>query len=409
MKHLLTNDPLSLRMRPETKIINFKDLIIEEYEEDKIFLKKYVDFLAGKSNAYITRISLSKIKPGFYKRYNNQWVYIVDKINKIHVKAMIREIRIGNRPALHLYHNVNNECPYTFICSDDVVIYEAYKTLGIHKVPAILLGSKKDLEESAFVQKKFQDALNNDVYLIYSTININKILNSSLLGSNLNIRVIDGIMKIEEYFNTLKLSLQKFHLAGTFEIHYHEVLYSILLRIEEMLKSIRILLIEGLIFQATCILRSLYELSLNFYISWLSPYDMTQMLQISSALSELEWKRICEAQYQEQLSQASNQEFINTINKTKLYQYNFVNKVIEKARLSPLGEVFYSKVYTFLSDIVHHDFSMAARYKNALEYGDDIIYDSDIAASILRLTDLSASMVYTRIKDDIGNNKPCKK
>lgn len=151
-------------MRPETKIINYKDLIIEEYEENRIFLKKYVDFLTGKSNAYITRISLSKIKPGFYKRHNNQWIYVLDKINKAHLELIIQNIRIGNRLPLHLYHNLNNKCPYTFICSDDVVIYEAYKTLGIEKVPAIVLGSKKYLEESAFVQKKFQDVLNNDVY-----------------------------------------------------------------------------------------------------------------------------------------------------------------------------------------------------------------------------------------------------
>ena len=317
---------------------------------------------------------------------------------------MIKEIRNGNRPPLHLYRNLNKKCSFDFICSDDAVTYEAYSTLGIKKVPSILLGSKKGLEESAFIQKRFEDIEEYDIHLIFSTVNINKNTYTSLLGSNQNINTIDGITQLEKYFQQLKINLQEFHLAGSFEIHYHEVMYSIIIRMIEMLKSMKILLTEGLTFQATCILRSLYELSLNFYVSWLSPYDMTQMLQVSSTLSTLEWTKICESRYKEQLLHGLSNEFANEIKKTKLYQYNFVNKVIEKARLSPLGEAFYSETYTFLSDIVHQDFSMSARYKNALEHGDNIIYDSDILTSILRLTDIYVSMVYIRIKDDIGCN-----
>lgn len=393
-----------MKVIPETEFIHIKDIDAIEFEEDEIFLKKYIDFLTGKSNIYITRISLSRIKPGFYKRHNNKWQHIIDDVNKEHLAMMIRDIRCGNRPSLHLYKNLNKKCSFDFVCPDDVVVYEAYKTLGINKVPSILLGSKQGLEESAFVQKRFADIGNDSTYLIYSTIYVNQKTYSSLLGSNTNISTLDGIAQLEEYFKQLKLDLQKFHEACSSEIHYHEIMYSFLIRIEEMLKSIKILVTDGLIFQATCILRSLYELSLNFYVSWLSPYDMTHMLQISSIFSELEWTKICESRYREQLSNNLSQEFADAIKKTKLYQYNFVNKVIEKARLSPLGEIFYLETYTFLSDIVHHDFSMSARYKSALEHGDEVIYDADILTSILRLTEISASIVYTRIKDDIGCN-----
>jgi len=393
---------LSLNMRPAIVSLDIKDIVTIDVEEDEIFSKKYIDFLTGKSNAYLTRISLSRIKPGFYKRHNNMWKYVIDDINKEHLELMIREIRIGFRPTLHLYENLNENCPFDFVCSDDVVIYEAYKVLGIKQVPSILLGTKKGLEESAFISKRFEDSGENRSYFIYSTVNINNNLYTSLLGPNPDISTIEGIAQLEIYFQKLKLNLKKFHLPGTFEIHYHEVMYSILIRIEEMLKSIKILLTEGLTFQATCILRSLYELSLNFYVSWLSPIDMIQMLQISSVISEAEWKKICESRYKEQMDNGLSQQKADAIKKTKQYQYSFVNKVIEKARFSPLGETFYTETYTFLSDIVHHDFSMSARYKSVLELGDTYIFDADILTDILRLTDISATMVYTRIRDDIG-------
>ena len=408
-KYNLTSDPRSLSLKLPTMMINKNNILVESndnIEEDTIFSKKYLQFLNGKKNAYITRMSLDKIQKGFYKRdnHNKKWVYSVDSVNKEHLSIKIRDIKIGNRPLLHIYENPNKKSSFLFLCPDDVIIYEAYENLNIRKVPVIILGTKKYLEESAFIQKMFPDKnINENSYLIYSNINITKKSYHSILGENFEDNIGKGIYRLEVIFIQLKNSLKKFHLEGKLELHYHEMMYSVILRIIEMLKSIRLLLEEGLTFQACTILRSLYELSLNYYLSWLSPNEMALVLQNSNTMSELEWKKVSEYLHKERLSNGLNEEFANDIKKVLQYQYSFSSKVIEKSKLTPLGEYFYNEIYTFLSDITHHDFSMVARYKNALEHGDEVIYDSDILKSIHRITDAVVSMVYLRMKDDIGN------
>ena len=87
-----------------------------------------------------------------------------------------------------------------------------------------------------------------------------------------------------------------------------------------------------------------------------------------------------------------------------MYQYKLVKSTLEKTRLSPFGEPFYKGVYSFLSDIVHHDFSMVARYQNSLEHGDGSVDDADIRESIVRMVDAYIGWMIMWLKDDIGNN-----
>jgi hypothetical protein len=407
-KYNLNSNSMSISLKKPTIMINAKDIkdtTPSNIENDEIFTKKYLQFLNGKKNVYITRLSLSKIKKGFYKRdkESKKWKYILDNINHEYIKMIKKEIRTGDRPVLHIYENPNNKCSFPFVCPDDVNLHKAYKDLGISKVPVILIGTKKGIEESTFIQKMFPDVKDNK-YLIYSTVPFRNKNYQSLLGNDLTLDAIEGLYKLEKHFIQIKEELQEFHLEGMNEIHYHEMMYSIILRITEMLKSIRLLLSEGLTFQACMLLRSLYELSLNFYITWLSPYDMAQILQTNSVFTRTEFEKISKHIFDEQLEEGLDKVFANDIKEVRLYQYDFTNKIINKARLSPLGEYIYREIYSFLSDITHHDFSMVARYKNALEHGDEVIYDKDILTSILRMTDAIVSVVYTRMKDDIGNN-----
>lgn len=151
----LTNDPRVLSLKYPTMSINIDDIELGEFENDENFTKRYIQFLTGKKNVYITRLSISKIKKGFYKRDKKKWKYIVDSINQKHLSVAINDIRIGNRLPLHIYHNMNKKCSFPFVCPDDVIILEAYNILGIKKVPVIILGSKQGLEESAFIQKMY--------------------------------------------------------------------------------------------------------------------------------------------------------------------------------------------------------------------------------------------------------------
>ena len=151
----LTNDPLSLNVLPKTRLVAIKDIIPNKFfQYDDIFRSKYSNYLSGKSSAYETRISIDKIIPGFYKRKGKSWKYIKNSQEKSSISVVMKHIRNGNRPPLHLYHNLNQECKYQFICPDDEITYYAYKELNMLSIPAMVLSSKKELEESAFEYKR---------------------------------------------------------------------------------------------------------------------------------------------------------------------------------------------------------------------------------------------------------------
>jgi hypothetical protein len=75
----------------------------------------------------------------------------------------------------------------------------------------------------------------------------------------------------------------------------------------------------------------------------------------------------------------------------------------EKARIFPLGDELQKDIYSFLSDVLHHDFSMTARYAFTLDHGDDAIYHEDALRSLLHLSDILVAAIVSRVRDDIGD------
>ncbi|MDN5054998.1 DUF5677 domain-containing protein [Aliarcobacter butzleri] len=399
MKKELTANPFSLLTIPKTFMIDITKIINNKIiEEDIIFTNKYKKFLESKSNGYITRMSLSRIKLGFYKRKAKGWKFIIDKVSDHDIETCIISIKGGARPLLYLYINPNQQCNYEYICADDIAVYRAYKKLKINKVPVIILGSIKELEETAFLIKSFHG--NKDIInqFIFGTKIINKKSFPILLGLNKDEDISLKLKKLYNYMNELKENYRKFHLSNQDEIHYHNIIFSIIIRALEFIESIEILLKQDFYLPAISIARSLYELTLTFYISWLCP-SLLPIIQLSSSVTQKEWKELwsLDGNY----SDNYKKEFIDAMN----FQYNLVDSVIEKAKISPFGEQYYKQVYSFFSKIVHHDFSVTARYKNALLYGDEEVYTDDIKESLIITIDSCIALIYFRISDEIGLKK----
>lgn len=399
-----SSNPLSLLVAPKTIMVDPNELVARDVEHDEFFFKKYCGYLEGKIKGYITRVSISRIEPGFYRRQKDGWEHVIDNPPQDDIDYIAATIRGGYRPALHLYQNLNKDSKFDFVCADDVATYYAYASLGISKPPAIILGSKKGLEESALVIKGFKCTHSPYTHFIFSMEKINRDSFLSLLGSNVSNNISSELLKLEDYINHLKDEFRKFHAKEKSDVSYHQIIFGMLVRASEILKSIRILTDENLVIQSSNLVRSLYELSLNFYLCWLSPHEITRMVQLSSVMSENEWRQICEKTVKEQVSKKLDRTSAEKIKEAKLYQFNIATSVIEKARLSPFGESYYKDVYSFLSDIAHHDFSMSARYKGSLENGDDFVYDRDVRSSIVRIVDFCITKIFVRVADDIGSN-----
>ena len=393
MNKELTNNPFTLLTMPKTSLVNISDICINKnLVEDELFTKKYTKYDSGEENAYMTRVSISKIKPGFYIRKTKRWKYVIDKVSQKDVDNMTNEIRTGYKKALHIYKNQNDKCSYDYVCPDDVVIYKAYRQLKINKVPVIILGNIKELEESALIAKGF---LINDKYVqyIYSKKIKNQKFVSLLLGNEKDRNISLELNKLYEYINKLKTDYRIFHLSDNQEIHYHNIVFSILIRTLEFIKSIQLLVDNNLYLPAISTARSLYELSLNFYLCWLCP-SFLPFIQLASSASNKELEKIWEDMYK-----GENKESFMKVMK---YQYNLAESVIEKAKISPLGESYYKYFYSSFSKIVHHDFSVHARYKNTLIHGDEVIYDEDLKESLLIMIDTCVTLIYTRVRDEIG-------
>lgn len=392
----LSNNSFSLITSPKTTLVNINDIKFNKYniEKDEIFIKKYSSFISGKTDAYITRISLSKIKPGFYKRKTNRWKYFIDNIPKAYIDIIVRSIREGHRSILHLYINPNDKCEFTYVCPDDVAIYKAYKKLGIKKVPVMILGRRQELEESALIQKSFKTNGSQYNQYFYRVDIVNKNSFQSILGNVDNNDISFKLDKLYNIIDQLKTEHRNFHLHNE-TFHYHNIIFSMLIRTLECLKSIKILINSDLYLPAISIARNLYEITLTFYISWLCP-SFLPFIQLANSSSFRELEKIW-------MNGDKNHENIDTFIQTMKYQYNIADSVIEKAKISPFGELYYKEYYSLFSKIVHHDFSVHARYKHTLIHGDEVIYDNDIKGTLLFMIDTCVTLIYTKISDDIGS------
>jgi len=401
----LNSNPLSLvRGLPTSNIPVSQISIRDDVELDEIFSDKYHNkFRKGKLKAYATRISINQIKPGFYRPTQNGLIYKCDELIKDHVEQLKNNIHMGYRPAMYLYENINNTDKERFLCPDDVATYHAYKELNITKPPVIILGSKKNLEESCYVIKAMKCTYNDRTEHFDSFLSVTHKLQPSILGVD-KPQFNECFEKLIDAVQGTKKRIKEFHKGGAVKLHYHHTLYSILQRTEESLVAMQILFEQKLYVNAGTIVRSLYELSLTFYIDWLGPEQIYKYLQMSSVMKFKDWEKYCDETFREQVKEGLSKSDAKKLKDAKMKGFLLASKVSEKARIYPFGEEHHKDIYSFLSDIAHHDFSMTARYTQTLEHGDESVFNEDIIGTAIYCADFFVAAIVTRIIDDVGQS-----
>ena len=390
-----------MKRLPQTVAVDPKKIICRYDKNDDYFKDLYIDHLKGKKKAALTRFSMSRIIPGFYEKdVNGSLLHKRNKLDPKDIKSFIMSISAGGRPELYIYKHHDLKID-SFLCSDDEVPYEAYSQLGFSKVPVVLLDYDIScFEESAFIisiratpkgPKFFLDKLVSHSFDSLPT----------YFGLKSSKNFVSSMTILMEKANEAIEKLRAFHIEGCLELHYHHTIASILHKVVQSIKAIKLLSIENLFDQAYIQIRALYELSLNFYLDWLAPEKIGPYLQFFDACSKKEWIEFKENVCENATKDGWDSELIKLQKKADNKLSNLLGKVSEKASLNPLHSK-HKEFYKFLSGIAHQDFNTTAKYIHLLESNDN---GEDVTEKLhyIRLyTDLIVAQILTNISSDIG-------
>lgn len=393
-----------MRRVPPYGKVKIADLVLEDVEFDPIFYELYCKFLLGESFIAYTRISTARIASGFLREDSKgNLEHVRDPGDPRVVQHLATLIRGGRRPALHVYGN-RFSSPIEFLCPDDAVTYEAYRLLGIQKVPvAILKPRESDLEESAIFTLRCTTP-DGGIEYIHHTSSAEFDSVESFLGSSPpeSFEIASGMLI--ESIECANQCLRAFHLSGIVDLHYHHTLSSTLFRLAQAIRGMQVMVEKGLYYQALTLLRSMYELVLFFYIDWLAPQIIGPWLQLSAGVSKRRWTEKRRAYYEEKKAEGWDPSTIKTLLKADNRTYDLVSRVSKKARINPLNRR-HSELYGYLSQIVHQDFTMTARYAHTLENDMDFQRDKALLADIIVFADVLAAQVVSRVVADTGDPK----
>jgi hypothetical protein len=398
----LTSNPLALVRAFPTRFIAPELIHVPDgLPPDDIFLSKYVAFLTGRVPTHYTRASLERIRRGVWSRSGSEYILEGHSRGREDIEHLKTSIRLGSRPALHLYENPNKSDPPRWVCSDDVAAHQAYEELGIAVVPVVLMAKPRDTEESCVSVRNYRNGRKNHIALIEGVVPVEHALVPSVLGVE-RPALPEALELLAGALSGMRGRVRAFHRPGAVQFHYHHTLYSVLLRAEETVRSMLLLVRDDKVLVAASLLRPLYELLLTFYVDWLCPGHTYRYLQLASVMSEREWEKECDKTMREAIAGgvlASDAKYIRDAN---MRGFRLCSVVGEKARIYPLGEKYQRDIYSFLSDILHHDFSMSARYAFTLDHGDESIYVQDAQDSVAHVADLLVAGIVSRVQSDTG-------
>ena len=400
---VLNANPLALVRSLPTELVPLDQLKVPEgLPRDAIVLSKYTAFLRGRTPIHETRVSIARIRRGFWKRDGNTWSLTGDLSSAADLSYAVDMIRLGSRPVLHLYENPNPDDTKPYVCTDDTVMHAAYEKLGLTKVPVALMARPSDLEESCLSVRCFPRGRKPPVPLLDGVVPATPDLVASILGASKPPSVLACLERLSLALAETKASIKRFHKPGAATLHYHHTLYSVLLRAEDCVESMRLLVAAQKPLTAAGLLRSLYELALVFYVDWLAPGQTYRYLQMASVTSEKDWEAKCEEWRKADIASGASPIDAKNIKDAHIRSFRLGCIVGERARVFPLGEKLQRDIYSFLSDVIHHDFSMTSRYAHTLDHGDETVYHEDASQTIVHVADILVAAIVSRIQDDIG-------
>jgi hypothetical protein len=304
----------------------------------------------------------------------------------------IWRIRLGFRPSVFLYKAYVGPGKDKLICSDDLLVFHAYKSLGIRYIPAVILGRHPEhLHESAICTRGDGKVGAN----LFDSVAIHEhALVPSLAGDfeEFDKRDFLEVVRIlARHVNTTKEAVSTFHRSSSdVAIHYHHTLYSVLCSLAQLLDAVGLLLSNELQYQIRPLVRSAYDLFLNFYIDWLYPEKMGALFQALAVLSRTDKTR---PEYAS-LNKAIRETFGGLVD-ILMNQY-------EKGRISPLGSRVHQAIYSDLSPAVHQDFGITQEFGDSLESGIVEPLPRPELAKTLKYLNAVVSATIFRISDDVG-------
>lgn len=369
---------------------------------DSIFLDLYRKYLQGRVPGFLTRVPLEMIKEGFYLPAEG-FAYKCDAPPEEVVLAQVRAIQQGARRSLHLYVNKNPACTFRFLCPDDVAICLAYKRLKIRLVPAIVFGpGRASLPLSSLETKVLPNAIKLGPR-ISRLVSVDKPAKlPSIIGETLPEKPIFVVKNISQTLRPLIARLRLFHIAEREQLHYHHMIFSALVRMQETLTAIELLIEKDLWYQALALLRVLYEIHLNFYFDWLQPETNYQYLAAAAVFSNKD------VAHQKRLM--SSELIVGGVPATLAAEQaniawkpvTYASTVADKAQLPKVGVLYHKDIYEFLSRVTHQDFEVASLHAN--RFDDELFKDisDDVKSTYLRFMDFVVSEFVDCIDSDIG-------
>jgi hypothetical protein len=377
---------------PSYEMLKLSDIKIDEGRKvDEYLVRLYQNYYSGKLGSLLTRVDIRRVHPGVFLRNSDGEVGQFEAtVDQRYVEAEAYRIRCGHRPSLTLYKGIFGDTIDGFVCSDDVLSYQAYRLVGINYVPAIILGRpKKMLEESAICLL----AKNGNIQF-NGTLALPRRKVGSLIGSSEVIGALGPLKAVRKLRSTVSKVgevVRQFHIKSEDQnIYYHHCLYSVVYRISEALSAIELLLRARMEYQIRPIVRSTYELFLNFYLDWLSPEKVGPVMQGAAVLARTGRKH------------HGHQELTESMHRAFGGLVDLCRNAADKGRLSPLGHELHDRIYSGLSPAVHQDFGVAHEYGAALEKGRPEKLSKSELLEIVRWLDIIVTATVVRLLDDVG-------
>jgi hypothetical protein len=379
---------------PKTVQMPLADLKFDDtLPTDEQFVGLYSKYLTGKLKDIRTRVDIRTIVPGFFQvsehgSYENVGLQYDERA----LDSEIWNIRLGFRPSVFLYKAFVGPGKNKLICSDDLLAFHAYKKLGIRYIPAVILGKHPEcLHESGICTRGDPKTRAS----VFDSVIVHKHdLAPSLAGdpgSFEKLDFTDVVRTLTRFVGSTKDAISAFHQSSVeVAIHYHHTLYSVLCSLEQLLHAIELLLANGLEHQIRPLVRSSYDLFLNFYIDWLYPEKMGALFQALAVLSRTDKSR------------AEYASLNNAIRETFGGLVDILMNQSEKGRISPLGSRVHQAIYSELSPAVHQDFGVTQEFGDSLESGVVEALPRSELSRTLQYLNVVVSATIVRIADDVG-------
>lgn len=399
-------DALSVRRTAEVFLIPVEKIRKPDWmvESDPIFASLYKKYLIGKLSAYATRVPLEQIQEGFYSMSKNL-EYFCDNPPEDVVREQMLDVRKGARRPLHLYSNPKPNSEKRFLCPDDVASCIAYKRLGFKSVPAIVFAPGKQLLPESCLEVRVMPSAKNLGPRVCGLISTEKpAILPTILGQTVSVNSSNELSKLNETLTSLVARLRLFHSSELGQLHYHHMVFSAAIRIQETLRAIELLIENNLWYQALSLLRVLYEIHLNFFFDWLQPETNHRFLAAAAVLGSAGVAKEKADMSKELIRKGVSQESADEQAKIVWRPVTFASTVAEKARLSKVGILYHRDIYSFLSQIAHQDFEVASLHANRFDDETFVVIDNELKITYIRFLDLIVSEFEACVDRDLGTH-----